>query len=156
MLIYIILLVVLALLLFFAEAFLLPGAGIAGIIATVCVVVADILVYFDYGFWPSALSVLVSIIIVLGFFWWLGNSKTMEKVSLHTTINSTSATTAQLSVKVGDKGKALTRLALIGNAELNGAIVEVKSSGEFLDPGTPVVVVRVLEALVVVEKDTEV
>ena len=156
MLIYIILLVVLAFLLFFAEAFVLTGVGFAGILATICLVVADVLVYFDYGFWPAALSVLVSILLVLGFFWWLGNSKTMDKVSLHTTIDSTSATTAQLSVKVGDKGKALTRLALIGNAELNGAVVEVKSSGEFLDPGTPVVVVRVLEALVVVEKDTEV
>jgi membrane-bound ClpP family serine protease len=79
----------------------------------------------------------------------------MDKVSLHTTIDSTSATTAQLSVKVGDKGKALTRLALIGNAEINGAVVEVKSSGEFLDPGTPIVVVRVLEALITVAKDTE-
>ena len=56
---------------------------------------------------------------------------------------------------MGDKGKALTRLALIGNAEINGAVVEVKSSGEFLDPGTPVVVVRVLEALITVAKDTE-
>ena len=129
--------------------------GFAGILATICLVVADVLVYFDYGFWPAALSVLVSILLVLGFFWWLGNSKTMDKVSLHTTIDSTSATTAQLSVKVGDKGKALTRLALIGNAEINGAVVEVKSSGEFLDPGTPIVVVRVLEALITVAKDTE-
>jgi membrane-bound ClpP family serine protease len=56
---------------------------------------------------------------------------------------------------VGDKGKALTRLALIGNAEINGAVVEVKSSGDFLDPGTPIVVVRVLEALITVAKDTE-
>ena len=155
MLIYIILLVVLALLLFFAEAFLLTGVGFAGILATICLVVADVLVYFDYGFWPAALSVLVSILLVLGFFWWLGNSKTMDKVSLHTSIDSTSATTAQLSVKVGDKGKALTRLALIGNAEINGAVVEVKSSGEFLDPGTPIVVIRVLEALITVAKDTE-
>jgi hypothetical protein len=44
---------------------------------------------------------------------------------------------------------------LIGNAEINGAVVEVKSSGEFLDPGTPIVVVRVLEALITVAKDTE-
>ena len=79
----------------------------------------------------------------------------MDKVSLHTSIDSTSATAEQLAVKVGDKGKALTRLALIGNAEINGAVVEVKSSGEFLDPGTPVVVIRVLEALITVAKDTE-
>ena len=141
--------------LFFAEAFVLTGVGFAGILATICLVVADVLVYFDYGFWPAALSVLVSILLVLGFFWWLGNSKTMDKVSLHTSIDSTSATAEQLAVKVGDKGKALTRLALIGNAEINGAVVEVKSSGEFLDPGTPIVVIRVLEALITVAKDTE-
>lgn len=150
MLIYIILLVILAFLLFLAEAFFLPGLGVAGIAATVCLTVADVMVYIDYGFWPAALSVLGSVIFVLAFFWWLGNSKTMEKVSLHATIDSTAATKAQLSICVGDQGVAVTRLALVGNAEINGNLVEVKSSGEFINPGTPIVVTAVLDAQITV------
>ena len=45
----IILLVVLALLLFAAEALILPGHGISGICAGVCVIVADIMIYQEYG-----------------------------------------------------------------------------------------------------------
>ena len=65
-------------------------------------------------------------------------------------IDSSNATAEQLSVKVGDQGVALTRLALIGNAEINGKVVEVKSSGEFISRGTLLVVVSVNEALIVV------
>ena len=79
-------------------------------------------------------------------------SKAIERVSLKSTIDSTAATQAQLSVKVGDKGKALTRLALIGNARINGQVVEVKSSGEFLSEGTPIQVIAVNEALIIVEE----
>ena len=53
-------------------------------------------------------------------------------------------------MKVGAEGKALTRLALVGNAEINGKQVEVKSSGDFIDPGTPIVVTAVSEASITV------
>lgn len=76
-------------------------------------------------------------------------------MSLHARIDSTNATEAQLSVKVGDTGRALTRLALIGNAEINGKVVEVKSSGAFLNPGTAVRVVSVSEANITVEALTD-
>ena len=66
--------------------------------------------------------------------------------------NSTAATPEQRSVKPGDEGVAVTRLALIGNAEIGGKTVEVKSASGFLDEGTPVVVVRVDEAQVTVKK----
>ena len=45
-----------------------------------------------------------------------------------------------------------TRLALIGYAEINGRIVEVKSTGEYLDEHTPVRVARVVDGTVLVEK----
>ena len=75
----------------------------------------------------------------------------MDKMALHTSIDSTNATPEQLSVRVGDVGTALTRLALVGNAEIGGKTVEVKSSGAFINPGTPIRVVRVNEANITVE-----
>ena len=84
--------------------------------------------------------------------WWMLRSKTLEKYSLHKSIDSTAATPEQLSVKPGDEGVATTRLALIGNADIHGKTVEVKSADGFLDEGTPIVVVRVDEAQVLVKR----
>lgn len=65
----IILLVVLALLLFAAEALILPGHGISSICAGVCVIVADVMIYQEYGTQAAILAVLISTAIVLLFFW---------------------------------------------------------------------------------------
>lgn len=150
----IILLVILALLLFAIEGLVIPGFGVAGIGAAVCVIVADVMVYQEYGMMPAIWAVLISTVVVLLFFWWFGRSKALDKMSLHSTISSTAATSAQLSVKVGDKGVATTRLALIGNAMIGQHSVEVKSEDGFINEGTPVVVTRVNDALILVKKQT--
>lgn len=141
-------LVVLAVLLFLGEALFVPGFGICGICGSLCVIAADVLIGVNYGTTAAILAVVASAAAVLLFFWWFSRSKTLERMELRSTISSTSATTAQLSVKVGDRGTALTRLALIGNAEIDGKTVEVKSTGGFIDEGTPIVVTAVSEALV--------
>lgn len=151
-LVIIILLGLLALLLFAVEALVMPGFGVAGVGAAVCTVVADILVYTEYGGAAALVALFVSVAVVLLFFWWLSRSKTLERMELKSTIGSTAATADQLAVRPGDEGRALTRLALIGNAEIGGRRVEVKSAGEFIDPGTPVVVTEVSEALIVVRR----
>lgn len=147
----IILLAALALLLFIIEATILPGIGVSGILATVCVIIADVLVYSEYGGAAAILAVLISTALVLMFFWWLSHSKMIDRISLRSTISSTSATKAQLSVKPGDDGVAVTRLALIGNANIGGRTVEVKSEGGFIDEGTPITVTSVSEALILVK-----
>lgn len=146
----IVILVAIALLLFAIEAFLVPGFGVAGIGATICVIAADILVYSEYGGGAAIIALLVSTVAVLAFFWWFSKSKALERLALHSTIDSTAATSAQLSVNVGDEGVALTRLALIGNAMIGDKTVEVKSDGAFINEGTPIVVTRVSDALILV------
>lgn len=141
-----------AILLYAIEALLTPGFGISGAAATLCVLVADVLVFYTFGAVAAIFAVLISAAAVLLFFWWFSRSKALERMSLHSTIDSTNATAAQLSVHPGERGRALTRLALIGNAEIAGKTVEVKSSGEFIEEGTPVVVKSVSEALILVEK----
>ena len=55
-------------------------------------------------------------------------------------------------MKVGDTGHATTRLALIGYAEINGDIVEVKSNDGFLNEKTPIVVTRITDGVILVER----
>ncbi|MBR1593209.1 MAG: NfeD family protein [Alloprevotella sp.] len=140
-----------ALLLFAIEVFVTPGFGIAGIAATLCVVLADSLVYFYYDNFTATVTLLVSTAAVLLLIWWLSRARTLEKMALKANIDSTNATAAQLSVQPGQEGRALTRLALIGNAVIDGKTVEVKSTGNFIDEGTPIVVTAVQDALILVE-----
>ena len=147
----ILILAALALVLALVEIFIVPGFGLAGIGAALCAVADVALIYADYGLgWASA-ALLVAVLVLVLALLWLARSKAVDKVALHSSIDSTNATAEQLSVKVGDEGKALTRLALVGNALIDGKVVEVKSAGTFIDPETRVRVVRVSEANITVE-----
>lgn len=146
---------VLALLLGFLEIFILPGFGIAGIGSIICAIVGAVLIYNAYGLVWALLAVVVGLLLVFLALRWAAKSKVIDRMALHTAIESTAATPDQLSVKVGDRGEALTRLALVGNARIAGRQVEVKSSGEFLPAGTPVRVVSVVEAQIIVERDKD-
>ena len=148
----IVLLVAAALILFAVEAFVTPGFGISGIAATACVVGAEIMLYREYGSIAALIVAVIFIVCAVLFLWWVSRSKSLERVSLNATVEGTFATEGQLSVKAGDEGVALTRLALIGNAEIGGKMVEVKSTGEFINEGTPIVVTSVNEALILVKK----
>ena len=49
-------------------------------------------------------------------------------------------------------GITTTRLAQIGYAEINGNIVEVKSIDGFLNEKTPIIVSRITDGTIMVEK----
>lgn len=151
----IIILAVLALFLALLEVLVFPGFGITGIGSIVCAIVDVVLVYNEYGVTGAIIAIAAALVALAVILRWVAKSKTFERMALHSTISSTNATEAQLSVKVGDEGKALTRLALIGNAEIAGKQVEVKSSGAFINPGCPIRVVNVSEATIVVEAMTQ-
>lgn len=140
-----------AVLLFAIEVFVTPGIGLAGIAATVCVVIADSLVYYYYDGVTATITLIISFLLTMLIIW-LSRKRTIEKMALKANIDSTNATKAQLSVSPGETGRALTRLALIGNAEIGGRTVEVKSTGDFIDEGTPIVVTDVQDALILVKK----
>ena len=147
----ILVLAIVALLLALVEIFIIPGFGLAGIGAIACAVVDVVLVYNAYGLWPAVAAIAVALVVLGLLLWWVARSKAVDRMALQATISSTNATEAQLSVHVGDEGTAITRLALVGNARFGERVVEVKSSGAFIDPATPIRVVSVSEALITVE-----
>ena len=148
----IIILAALGLVLGLLEIFILPGFGFAGIGSIVCAVVDAILIYNAYGFSWACIAVVVAILLLVLMLYIVANSRTFDRMSLKTSIDSTNATTEQLSVKVGNEGRAITRLALVGNAEIEGKQVEVKSSGEFINSGMPIRVIKVDKAQIIVER----
>ena len=146
----IILLSFFALLLGLLEVFVIPGFGLAGSAAIICGIADVAVIYINYGLMPALGAATLAILLFGVSLYIVMRSKAIDRMALKSSINSTNATSEQLSVKVGEEGKALPRLALVGNAIINGKQVEVKSSGDFIDPGTPIVVTAVSEASITV------
>lgn len=134
------------------EIFIIPGTSLAGIVSAACLIGANVLVFDSYGLSAGIIVLAASLIVCLVAGIWMLRSKALDRISLKLTIDSTAATEEQLSVKVGDRGIALTRLALIGNADFDGKIVQVQSADGFLDEKTPVVITRVIDGQVWVKR----
>ncbi|SRR5574344_290059 len=148
----IIVLIVIGLLLLIAEVFLIPGTSIAGFAAAACLIIANFYAFSTLGSLGGLVTLAVSVFSVLAVVAWFMKSKSLERLALNKNIDSTVGTQERREVKVGDTGKAITRLALIGNAEIDGNIVEVKSADGFISENTPIQVVRLMEGIILVEK----
>ena len=104
------------------------------------------------GTGAGILTLAVTAVASIGSLVWFMRSKTLDRLSLKADIDGQVDRSAEQSLRPGDTGVTTTRLALIGYAEINGRIVEVKSTGEYLDEHTPVRVARVVDGTVLVEK----
>ena len=144
----IIVLIVAAVILFLVELFVIPGISIAG----ACMIYANYYAFAYLGTTAGFITLGVSAIACIGSLILFMRSKTLDKVALKKNITSKVDRTAADQVKVGDTGVAITRLALIGNAEIDGNIVEVKSMDGFLNEKTPIIVNRITDGVIMVEK----
>lgn len=140
------------LILFIIEVFLLPGVSIAGIASAACLLYANYYAFDTLGTIPGCITLMISAIGVIGITIWFMRSKTVDKLSLKKTIDYRPEPLKGLNLKIGDEGIALTRLALIGNAEFNGRIIEVRSSGDFIDEKSKIRIERILDGIVMVQK----
>ena len=148
----IIALIVAGLLLFMAEVFLIPGLSLAGIASAGCLIYVNYYEFAQLGAIGGLITLIISLCSYIIMFIWFLRTKAIDKLALKKNIDSTVGTPAEQEVKIGDTGVAITRLALIGNAEINGKIIEVKSADGFLNEHTPIVVERIMEGIIMVRK----
>lgn len=145
-------LIIAGLILFIIEVFLLPGVSIAGIASAACLLYANYYAFDTMGTFPGCVTLAVSAIGIIAITIWFMRSKTVDKLSLKKSIDYRPEPLKGLDLKKGDEGVALTRLALIGNAEFNGQIIEVRSTGDFIDEKSRIRVNRIRDGIVLVEK----
>lgn len=148
----IVLLIIAAVILFLIELFVIPGISWAGISALICIVYANVYAFANLGIGAGFITITVSLITCIGTLVLFMRSKTLDKLALKKDITSKVDKRAEESVKIGDTGFCSTRLALIGYAEIDGKIVEVKSMDGFLSEKTPIIVSRIDEGIILVEK----
>lgn len=145
-------LILAGLLLFIVEVFLIPGISIAGVASAICLLYANYYAFSVLGTTAGFITLAASAIGCIAVMVWFMRSKTVNKLSLKKTLDYSTNPLKDLDIKVGDKGTSITRLALIGNAEINGHIIEVRSADGFIDEKTPVYVERIREGNVIVRK----
>ena len=140
-------LLIAAIILFLVELFVIPGISIAGILAGGCYLFANYYAFTRLGMTGG--------FVTLGSLIWFMRSKTLDRISLKTDIPGSVDRSAEQNVQVGDTGITQTRLALVGQANIAGHLVEVTSAdGDgFLDEKTPVVVVRITGGTIFVSRN---
>ena len=137
----IIALIAAAVILFLVELFVIPGISLAGISALVCIIYANYYAFANLGTGAGFITLIISGIACIGSLVWFMRSKTLDKLALKKDITSKIDRSAAEKVKVGDTGITITRLAQIGNAEINGNIIEVKSMDGLLNEKTPMLTI---------------
>jgi len=149
---FIIALVISALLLLLVELFVIPGSSLAAILSAICLTWAVAYAFINISALAGIITLIIALILGSCVLITFMRSKTLDKVALTEEVSSTVDRSVAAQVQVGDKGYAVTRLALIGNAEINGHVVEVRSADGFLNEKTPLVVTCVTDNEIIVQK----
>lgn len=121
------------------EIVALPG-GVAGVCGSIMVVLGVALTYTNYGSTPGTIALLSSIVACVILLVVLLKARTWRRVSLNDEIDSKANI---VTLKVGDCGTTISRLAPAGKAIIEGQTVEVHADNVFLDPNTPICITEI-------------
>ncbi len=144
-------LIILGIILLLIEFTILPGITIAGIGGFLLFVYSVYLAFTSYGslagFLTLAFILILSPILVTMLF----KGKAGKIMTLRTVVNGVANEINTEKVKVGDIGVTIGRLAPMGKIKVNDEIVEVRSTGTFVNPGEKVRIIQIEKSLITVE-----
>jgi len=147
----IIFLIVLGIVLLLIEVTILPGITVAGVGSFLVLVYSVYLAFTTYGslvgFLTLAFVLIVSPLLVYYFF----KGKAGKSMVLNTVLTGIANEINPEKVKVGDIGVTIGRLAPMGKIKVNDEVVEVRSTGTFVNPGEKVRIIHIEKSLVTVE-----
>lgn len=125
------------------EILVLPGTNIAGIVGFILIAIGIWQAYSVYGSIAGTITLAGSIVFSVIALYYALKSNTWKKATLNKNIEGRVNIVDTDSIKVGDKGKTISRLAPMGKALINGQYFEVKTTGEFLDQGIDIEVIKI-------------
>ena len=140
---FIITLILVGLVLMFAEILLIPGVGVAGVLGLLSLGGSCFYAFHEFGNTVCAVVTAVNAFLLVILTIWVLRAKTWKKMALETSIDSKAVSSESAVLSVGDKGKTLTRLAPMGSARFGNFVVEVKALEGMLDPNVEVTVVLI-------------
>lgn len=140
---FIITLILVGLVLIFAEILLIPGVGVAGVLGLLSMGGSCFYAFYEFGNTVGAIVTAIVAVLIVALTIWVLRAKTWKRMSLETNIDSKAVPSDASIIAVGDRGKTLTRLAPMGSARFGDYVIEVKSLEGMLDPGIDVEVVLI-------------
>jgi len=148
----ILLLIALGIILLLLEFAVIPGFTVFGIGGIALLGYSVYLAFLHYGNMAGILTVIFIITLIPVLFFKFMKSKAGKKMKLDTKITGIVDVLEKEHFKVGDQGKAISRLAPIGKVEINSHIVEGKSTGDFIDDGATIEVVSLQDNKLIVKQ----
>ena len=125
------------------EILVIPGTGVAGIIGFILLGIGvwQAYVYYDayIGHWVLAGTIAGTVVVLV----YSLRAKTWRRVALKTEINSRVNIIDEDKLKPGDVGKSISRLVPGGKAVFNNEFYEVRTLGNFIDPGEDIVIDKI-------------
>jgi len=151
----VVILLLLGIVFFLLELFLIPGISLAGIAGTVFMGSAIYYAYSQIGSQVGHLTLVSSVILLAITIWVFVRSKALEKMSLKAEIKGKNDPLENMVINSGDLGITQSRLAPMGKVKVNGHIVEAKTNDDFINPGVQVRVIEVFNTNILVERILE-
>jgi membrane-bound ClpP family serine protease len=151
-LLIILLLIILGVILLLLEFAVIPGSTIAGVSGIIVLGYTVYLAFDHYGTWAGILTVVFLITLIPVLFLKFLKSKTGKMMQLDSTISGKVDVLEREHFTLGDRGKAISRLAPMGKVEINNRIVEGKSTGEFIDDGAIIEIVEIQNNKLIVKQ----
>ena len=140
---FIITLILVGLILLFAEILLIPGVGVAGVLGLLSLAGSCFCAFHQIGTTAGIIVTAVNAVLVVALTVWVLRAKTWKRLALETNIESKAVSSESAVLAVGDKGKTITRLAPMGTVRFGENAVEVKAVEGLVDPGIDVQVVLI-------------
>lgn len=148
---FIITLILVGLILIFAEILLIPGVGIAGVLGLLSLGGSCFYAFSQLGPVAGAIVTAVNVVLIVALTVWVLRAKTWKRLTLETNIESKAVPSELAVVSVGDVGKTVTRLAPMGTVRFGQKAVEVKALEGLIDPDTDVEVVLIEDSRIYVK-----
>jgi len=144
-------LIALGIVLLLIEFTILPGITVAGIGGFLLFAYSVYLAFTSYGnlvgYLTLAFVLIASPILLLLLF----KGKSGKRMMLKAVVSGVANEIDETKVKVGDVGVTIGRLAPMGKIRVNTEVIEVQSTGIFIDPGEQVKIIQIEKSLVTVE-----
>lgn len=148
----ILVLILLGILLLLIEFAVIPGFTIFGVGGIVLLGYSVYLAFVHYGAWAGVITLLFLVTIIPVLFFRFLRSNAGKKMQLDSVIEGKVNTLEAEKFHVGDRGRAIGRLAPMGKIEINGMVLEGKSTGEYINEGSIVEVVKIADNHIIVKQ----
>ena len=150
---FIITLILVGLVLMFAEILIIPGVGVAGILGLLSLGGSCFYAFYEFGNTVGAIVTGVNVLLLVALAVWILRAKTWKRMSLETNIDSkVDSAPQEKGIEVGSRGIAVTRLAPAGKVQIGEEVLEAFTRDSLVEPGKGIEVVEIEDNKVFVKE----